>query len=119
MKKDDLIPTFKGHSLKLVLCLHGGANTGKSETLIALAHAILDSSRYYYEQKGQHASKDRRVVLKFHGNIIGIGTYGDTEEVINRNFEIFKEQHCDIGITAARIEGRTDIKNTLRKNVGM
>lgn len=110
MKKDDLIPTFKKRPLKLVLCLYGAANVGKSETLTELGRALLGKARYYYEQKGQHGSRDRRIALKYRGHIIGICTYGDDQDAINRNFKFFENQGCDIGITAARVAGGRDMK---------
>lgn len=117
MKKDDLIPNFKKRSLKLVLCLYGAANVGKSETLTELGRALFAKARYYYEQKGQHGSRDRRIALKFHRHIIGIGTYGDDQDAIDRNFKFFKDQGCDIGITAARVEGGRDMKSYAKGKV--
>ena len=114
MKKDDLVPNFKKRSLKLVLCLYGAANVGKSETLTELGHALFTNARYFYEQKGQHKSKDRRIALKYRGYIIGIGTYGDDQDVINRNFQFFEDQYCDIGVTAARVEGNTNMKSYVK-----
>ena len=116
MRKDDLIPNFKKRSLKLVLCLYGTAKVGKSETLTDLGRALFVKARYYYEQKGQHGSRDRRIALKYHGHIIGIGTYGDDQEAIDRNFKFFEDQGCDIGITAARVEGATDMKSYVASN---
>ena len=110
MKKDDLIPNSKKRSLKLVLCLYGAANVGKSETLTELGRALLGKARYYYEQKGQHGSRDRRIALKYCGHIIGICTYGDDQDAIDRNFKFFEDQGCDIGITAARVAGGRDMK---------
>ena len=111
MKKDDLVPTFKKRKLQLVLCLYGGANVGKSETLTELGRALLANTRYFYEQKGHHGSRDRRIALKYRGRIIGIGTYGDNQDAVDRNFKFFEDQKCDIGITAARVEGNTDMKS--------
>ena len=111
MKKVDLVPNFKKRPLKLVLCLYGGANVGKSETLTELGRALFSSARYFYEQKGQYGSRDRRISIKFRGHIVGIGTYGDNQEAIDRNFEFFEDMGCDVGITAARVEGRTDMKS--------
>lgn len=114
MKKDDLIPNFKKRSLKLVLCLYGGANVGKSETLTELGRALLTDARYFYEQKGQQNSRDRRIALKCHGRIIGIGTYGDDQDAIDRNFEFFTDQGCDIGITAARVDSGRNMKTYVK-----
>ncbi len=116
MKKDDLIPNFKKRTLKLVLCLYGGADVGKSETLTELGRALLSKARYFYEQKGQHGSRDRRIALKYHGHIIGIGTYGDDQDAIDRNFKFFEDQGCDIGITAARVAGGRDMKVYVKSN---
>ena len=113
MKKDDLIPTFKKRTLKLVLCLYGSANVGKSETLTGLGRALLSNVRYFYEQKGQHGSRDRRIALKYRGHIIGVCTYGDDQDAIDRNLKFFKDQDCDIGITTARVKGQTDMKSYL------
>ena len=118
MKKDDLLPTFKKRSLKLVLCLYGVADVGKSETLTELGRALFAKARYYYEQKGQHGSRDRRIALKYHGHIIGIGTYGDNHDAIDRNFKFFEDQGCDIGITAARVEGGADMKSYVKNKSG-
>lgn len=111
MRKDDLIPNFKRLTLKLVLCLYGGANVGKSETLTGLGRALLSNVRYFYEQKGQHGSRDRRIALKYRRHIIGICTYGDDQDAIDRNFKFFEDQGCDIGVTAARVEGGKDLKS--------
>ena len=110
MRKDDLVPIFKKRSLRLVLCLYGAANVGKSETLTELGRALLGKARYYYEQKGQQGSRDRRIALKYRGHIIGVGTYGDDQDAIDRNFKFFEDQGCDIGITAARVAGGRDMK---------
>ncbi len=111
MKKDDLVPSFKKRKLQLVLCLYGGADVGKSETLTQLGQALFAHARYFYEQKGQHGSRDRRIALKYHGRIIGICTYGDDQDAIDRNFKFFENQGCVIGVTAARVEGNTDMKS--------
>lgn len=113
MKNDDLVPKSKKLTLKLVLCLYGGPNVGKSETLTELGRALLPDSRYFYEQKWQQNSKDRRIALKYNRHIIGIGTYGDDKAAITRNLKFFKNQGCDIGITAARVKGQTDMKSYL------
>lgn len=108
MKTCDMLPTSKQRDLKIVFCLHGDEDTGKSETLTALSRALFGSSRYYYEQKGQGGSRDRRVVLKYRGMIVGICTEGDTSAAINMNFEFLQQQHCEIGFMAARV---TSAKN--------
>ena len=114
MKKDDLVPAFKKRSMELVLCLYGAANVGKSETLTELGRALFMKARYYYEQKGQHRSRDRRIALKYYGHIIGICTYGDDQNAIDRNFKFFDDQGCDIGITAARVEGGKDLRSYVK-----
>ena len=115
MKKNDLVPAFKKRKLQLVLCLYGGGRIGKSETLTELGRALLPYARYFYEQKGQQESRDRRIALKYCGRIIGIGTYGDNQDAIDRNFKFFEDQKCDIGITAARVEGGTDMKSYVER----
>lgn len=102
MRKLDMKPTFKKHKLKLVLCLCGHNDIGKSEALIAIARSLLEESRFYYEQKGQNDSHDRRVVLKYQGRIIGICTGGDDLDTIKGNFIFLKYTHCEIGIMAVR-----------------
>lgn len=118
MRKHDMKPTYKRRKLKLVLCLCGHNDIGKSETLIAIARSLLEESRFYYEQKGQNDSHDRRVVLKYQGRIIGICTGGDDVGIIKDNFSFFKYAHCEIGIMAVRdnsTQNRSLIKHYVRR----
>ena len=120
MKSLDMLPTFKKRKLKVLCCLSGGAGVGKSETMTAFAQLLYHSSRYYYEQKGQHSSHDRRVALKYRGMIVGICTAGDNQEAVDANLDFLERQHCDIGFTAARVEGSKDMcKYTKRKVSGV
>lgn len=110
MKTPDMQPTTKKkRKLRIVCCLSGGQNIGKSETMSAFGRALYEGSRFFYEQKGQHKSRDRRIVIKKKGMIIGVCTAGDDKAAIDENFSFFDCQHCDIGFTAARIEPRNDM----------
>ncbi len=109
MKTYDLLPASKKRDLKIAFCLYGDEDTGKSETLTALSRALLGSSRYYYEQKGQGGSRDRRVSLKYRGMIVGICTEGDTSAAIDVNFDFLRQQHCEIGFMAARVTSGADL----------
>lgn len=110
MKTPDMQPTCKKkRKLRIVCCLSGGQNVGKSETMTAFGQALYKGSRFFYEQKGRHTSPDRRIVLKKKGMIIGICTAGDDQAAIDANFTFFDLQHCDIGFTAARIEPCNDM----------
>lgn len=102
MKKQDLKPSFKKRKLKMVLCLCGEEKVGKSETLTAVARSLAETSLFYYVQKGQNDSHDRRISLKYNGRIIGICTAGDTPEIIRLNFRFLRYEGCEIGIMAVR-----------------
>lgn len=109
MKSPDMLPNFKARKLKIVCCLYGGPHIGKSETMTAFGQTLFQRSRYYYEQKGQHSSHDRRIVLKYKGMIVGICTAGDDPNTIDGNFDFFDQQHCDIGFTSTRVETNNDM----------
>lgn len=104
MKNNDMKATWN-RKLKAIVCLFGQGKIGKSTTLSAVASAFQDEARFYYEQKCQHDSRDRRIVLKINGMIIGIGTAGDDPETIDRNFRFFQDMKCDYALTAARVDG--------------
>lgn len=94
----------KRSHLKGVIVLVGDPNVGKSTTLVHLSKMLLDEEDafFYYELKKQKKSKDRRIVLRTDRWIVGIGTAGDDRDHLDENFKFFKDQRCDIGVTASR-----------------
>lgn len=109
LKSNDMTATWS-RTLKCVICVWGAGRIGKSETVTAISQSFQAQSRFFYEQKGQSGSRDRRIVLKYRGLIIGIATAGDDQNTIDRNFAFFDEMKCDYAITAARVEGTNNMK---------
>lgn len=104
--------------MKLLSVVYGISNSGKSTTLINLYNLLI--------QEPQLASSAMQVmqpfpldiepiILKFIDNngkgiSVGIASAGDTESVINDNFDCFfkdNDNSCDIAFCAAKSYGNT------------
>ena len=106
----------KRSHLKGVIVLVGDPNVGKSTTLVHLSKILNDEDAFfYYELKKQKKSRDRRIVLRTDRWIVGIGTAGDDLKNLRENFKFFRDQRCDIGVTAARFSRKDDCEALVKK----
>lgn len=80
---------------KVIIALYGPANKGKSKTINLLIKLL----------GGSESDKERRVTLIYEDKKIAITTYGDNGFELNKNTEFFKEESCDILVTATRTKG--------------
>ena len=88
----------------LIICLYGRGDSGKTSTLLELSEVLRQKSTVYTELKANAGSSDKRIIVKAMSSYIGIGTYGDTDALIEDNFkELMKHQNlCRIILTASR-----------------
>lgn len=105
MRKPLLRVAKRKRPLKLLIVLHGAANTGKSMTLIRFCKGLIDESLDYYELKKECRSRDRKVVARMGKWIIGVSTAGDTPDLIKEGIRFIISQRCDIGVVAVRDSG--------------
>jgi len=108
-----------------IVTLYGKGNKGKSTALLMLIAKVLKS----YDCKeiippknpltvdgiksdlhdrtlgGNGAAHDETVKLEINGKLVGITTFGDTEDCIDGKFKRLAD--CDIVFCAARSRGRT------------
>lgn len=87
---------------RLIICLYGDENSGKTTTLLDAGTILRQKSKQYTEIKHKATSVDRRMVFNVFGTEIGIGTYGDDWASIDGNFKILIGYGCTIIITASR-----------------
>ena len=80
---------------KVIIALYGPENTGKTTTLNLLIGLL----------GGPERTEDRRLRLTYGRKRIAIATYGDDKKQLDRNINFFKEESCDIYVTATRTEG--------------
>ena len=111
MKPSQLIPRKipTKNCLKCILMLIGPSRCGKSSVLKALGEHLRQSAIFAYVQKGQSQSHDQRMVFKFKGKTLGIGTAGDTMQIADDNLDFFRTHGCSIGILAANTDEGVDI----------
>lgn len=86
----------------LIICLYGKGDSGKTSTLLELGEILRQKSVKYTEIRANAGSTDKRMVFSVFRSIIGIGTYGDTDDLVEANFNVLKLHKCHIVITAAR-----------------
>ena len=88
-----------------IICLKGRHNCGKTTTLnylIDLLDVRINGGTMPTPHKG-----DRRKVFIYKGLIIGISTYGDTENILTQNCKFFEDNACDIAFSACLTRGKT------------
>lgn len=89
---------------KTIIVLQGTANVGKSTTLAKLGRIMLakgaTSTSNIVNEPDYHA------FFNYHNVVIGLRTYGDTEEIVKDALEKFKGK-CDIIIIASKRYGAT------------
>lgn len=91
--------------IKKIIALKGSAQKGKTSTLntlIGIIEAAAGASVTVHP-----ILQDRRIAIPYKGEIIGVGTYGDTEYDVERNFDFFVKNGCTIVFTACRTRGAT------------
>jgi len=91
---------------KLLICLYGGPDTGKSTTLRELAEILRSKSRIYTEYRKASNSTDYHILCNVFCKYIGIGTYGDLDDQIEETIRRFSKKAkgiaCQIVVTASR-----------------
>lgn len=86
----------------LLICLYGKGDTGKTSTLLELGEILRQKSSTYTEIKGKSSSVDKRMVFDALGNKIGIGTYGDNLDLIDKNIKELVPYKRRVIVTASR-----------------
>lgn len=84
-----------------IICLYGPANVGKTQTLNKLI-GILDPNQ---RVDPENLSCDQQKVVVYNGHQIAITTAGDNRSELKQNIEFFREEGCDILVTATRTRG--------------
>lgn len=98
----------------LLISLRGRGNSGKTTTVTQLHSLMIESG--YLQVPGQYSSRvDFTDILAKNGKLIGITSYGDTEDAIRERLIRFNEANCDIMICACRSDGGSlrAVTNTL------
>jgi len=95
---------------KLMLCLYGTEETGKTNTIVAAhrkfteRHPDAESIPQFSEIEGG----DILVTVKLKGGIaMGFGSGGDDPEQVKANLREFRKNNCDIIVCATRTRGGT------------
>lgn len=88
---------------KVVTGLCGHADCGKSTTLTKLQEKLKTLGEYIYQES--HDGETVKI-FRYKDTIIGIAPGGDSRDVIEKNIRIFKEQKCDICVSATRTGGK-------------
>lgn len=92
--------------MEKVIVLQGGSNNGKTTTLnllIDLFQIVATSYEIKFEPGELEDEKDRWTYFVFYEKRIGICTSGDSKEIIDRNFEYFEKNKCDIAVCASHM----------------
>ncbi len=94
---------------KVIIALYGPADKGKSKTINLLIKLL----------GGSESDEERRVSLTYEDKKIAITTYGDDSSHLEENTKFFKEESCDILVTATRTKGRSvKTLETFEKEIG-
>lgn len=86
----------------LLICLYGKGDTGKTSTLLELGEILRQKSSIYTEIKSKSSSVDKRMVFDALGDKIGIGTYGDNLDLIDKNIKELVLYKRRVIVTASR-----------------
>lgn len=91
--------------MKKIIGLSGVGGTGKTETLNLLIDLLEVATTGCSMPTPQPESKDRKKIFTYNGNIVGIGTSGDSRVCVQKNCDFFDNNKCDIAISATRSWG--------------
>lgn len=97
---------------KTIVALWNNPNTGKTETLRALAEIIInnltDIIPIFPVPLAVNQEDDLRLVVQINGRIIGIESQGDPNtNLLERLLELVNDFNCDVIICATRLRGET------------
>ena len=95
---------------KEILVLKAPKNRGKTKTIYKLAAKFKDYYGNQIETVDKEYQNDIPSLFKIKNNIIGFFSLGDTEKETTKAIEFFKENNCNICITACRTKGETKKK---------
>lgn len=95
--------------MKIAIALYGSGEKGKTTTLNLLIDLIISEiTGFPFELKSETELKiDRRISFDFHGQKVGICTWGDNENELKTNCEFFEKEKCTFIVTATRSKGVT------------
>lgn len=93
--------------MKIALALYGSGEKGKTTTLNLLIDLITsDLTDFSMPVKTENELQiNQRICMEFRGLKVGICTWGDNEEEVNKNCNFFESQNCNFIITATRSKG--------------
>ena len=97
---------------KTIVALWNNPNTGKTETIRALAEIIInnltDLVPIFPIPLAVNQEDDFRLVVQINGRIIGIESQGDPNtNLLERLLELVNDFNCDVIICATRLRGET------------
>jgi GTPase SAR1 family protein len=101
--------------LQRIIGLFGAANQGKTTTLNYLIHLLskaqmgLNYSTITIEDCGVEDNYDHTQSFEVNGLKIAVASSGDNGNAVANNIKFFKEQDCDIAVTATRTKGSSVI----------
>ena len=85
-----------------IITLFGKGNTGKTTTI----NKVIESLSSYRRELKEY-STDKLAVIDIEGFIIGITTRGDSDEVLETDFDWLTSHNCDLYLCASRSKGKT------------
>ena len=89
--------------MKKIIALYRRSETGKTSTLNLLIE-LLDKNKKIEKER---LIEDRRVSISYGSKKIAVTTWGDNGFELKENIKFFKEENCDILVTATRTRGET------------
>jgi len=89
---------------KTIIAVSGTANIGKSMTISSLGRQIVAAGGTAPDDV---TTKDYRAVIKYLSKIIGVQTYGDTEDLVQSGLDALLNHNCDIIVIASKGYGAT------------
>ena len=104
--------------MKKIIALSGKSNVGKTQTLKLLIDKLDKVGVCKHKEDNEHNDINR--TYRYKETTISICTAGDAAYIIESNIKYFKENKCDIAITAVRTKGKTQlVLNSFAKELGL
>jgi len=93
---------------KLIICLYGVENSGKTSVIRKLANKFKLQSKIYNEKEIKVPCKsDFRLCFHHERMKVGIASGGDTLKIVKENLDFFFKENCDVMIITARSGGKS------------
>ena len=103
VRREEMVSKMK----RIVLC--GTTNAGKTTTLKKLIDILKCNGTAMPNQSSIADSNevtDCRVVFKVESAVVGVCTAGDKYDIVKDNEQFLKENRCDVGVEALRLNDK-------------